>query len=438
MGGSDQEWNEAVIKQTADGGYILGAYTNSTDGDVECTGQELSTIWITKLEEHGNVQWNSCFGGSDQDRFSDLLCLPDGYLILGSTHSTDGEGLGNHGMQDALLIRIDLDGNKLWSRCYGGSNTDLGHGLSETTDGNFVFTAITRSVDGDLSGQNPYNPVAATGTTGWLVKVDGDGNVLWQRCIGGFGNDVLISLKESSDGSFIAVGNSSSIDGDIPQNRGGADAWVVKVDGAGDLVHSKTFGGSGTDIFYDCIVRSNGSVLAVGYTGSVDGNIAGPLGLADGWAVLLSEELELIWTQNLGGSLIDQMEGVCVTADDAVAMVGYSVSLDGDLTGNNGESDVWVVLLGPWDEPPVYDINRTAFTLFPNPVSEMLTIELGELAGPGWQLTIIDALGRSVFSDVLEAQRTVRMPVDHLKTGTYCVLLRRSDEVHVRRFIKIH
>ncbi|MEX1131941.1 MAG: T9SS C-terminal target domain-containing protein, partial [Flavobacteriales bacterium] len=57
MGGSDQEWNETVIRQTSDGGYILGAYTNSTDGDVECSSQELSTIWVTKLDVLGNVLW---------------------------------------------------------------------------------------------------------------------------------------------------------------------------------------------------------------------------------------------------------------------------------------------------------------------------------------------------------------------------------------------
>ncbi|MCW5899230.1 MAG: S8 family serine peptidase [Flavobacteriales bacterium] len=81
-------------------------------------------------------------------------------------------------------------------------------------------------------------------------------------------------------------------------------------------------------------------------------------------------------------------------------------------------------------------ISGNGIVVYPNPASDMLTIDIGDLAAPGWELTIIDALGRKVISEAMGAQRLVRMPVGQLRAGAYCLLLRRHNEVHTRRFIK--
>lgn len=438
LGGSDDDMNTSVIRPAHDGGYILGGTTLSFDGDVQCSAMPTSRIWVTKLNEVGVPQWNTCLGGSQVDGFADILPTSGGYLVFGTTASMDGDASSNNGGQDALLVKLDYEGNTLWSRCYGGERNDGGRGLIETTNGNYLLIAGTGSIDGDLTGQNPYNLEVTSGTTGWLLMVDPVGDILWQRCVGGSNLDFLRGARELSDGSFVVVGSSNSLDGDLPINQGGLDAWVLKLDSNGDLMQSRTFGGSESDEFMNCVVRPDGTTLAAGSTRSSDGDITDQRGISDGWVVLISPAMEIIWQRTMGGSAFDQIEDVTATTDETAAMVGLSLSSDGDLTGNNGETDVWVMKLAPWNDTGVdAALSRFELHLFPNPTTTTLHIQW---SGPALRtLEVLDSTGRLVYGPVLRGhvgEAGYALPVSALPAGLYAVRLQSTTGSSVQRFVK--
>lgn len=437
LGGSQADVNFTRITQTADGGYIFGGTTFSNDGDVDCSTNAVTMLWIAKLDPLGSIEWNTCLGGSEVDSFSEIISVPGGYMVCGSTISTDGNGTGNNGLRDAMVIKLDLNGNTVWSRCYGGSRSDASFSLLRTSDGNYLMAGTTQSNDGDLTGQNPHNPIAAAGDTGWLVKFNEDGDIIWQRCVGGGNYDFFLDVKELDDGAFIAVGYTASINGDVTQNQGGSDAWVVKVNPNGTVMNVKTYGGADSERFIESIVRPNGNTLVVGYTGSSNGDVTNFLGIADAWIALLSDDLELIWQRTLGGSEIDQIRGVCATPEGTAAMVGYSVSINGDLTENKGETDLWVVKLEPWQEVSIKEFLGTMITLYPNPATDLLHVQW---SGPAPQtLELLDIAGRLVHGPVAVAQHGAggfELPVGHLAPGSYGVRLGGLGGSNVARFIK--
>ena len=107
--------------------------------------------WLVKLGTNGVIQWHKCFGGTDEDTFSSVQQTDDGgYIAAGYTHSNDGDVLGNHGYQDAWVVKMDALGNLQWQKCLGGSDYDEAYQIQETSDGGYILAGYTYSNDGDV------------------------------------------------------------------------------------------------------------------------------------------------------------------------------------------------------------------------------------------------------------------------------------------------
>jgi hypothetical protein len=438
-GGSDWEEVRSLVRETADGGFILGGTTSSTDGDVECAVPVGVKAWVVKTDGLGTIQWQRCLGGSGVEHLSSIAVVDGGYVMCGGTYSSDGDAVGNHGLMDAWVVKLDTEGNTLWGRCYGGSHNEVARSVTGTSDGGCVVAGYTQSGDGDLSSVNPYHILPVPSRTGWIFKLDGDGDIQWQKCYGGWGNDFLHAVAEAPNGTYWATGYTHSVDGDIEGNHGGADAWVLRIDASGDLVQQRCLGGEAGDRFNGLHILPNGSVLLVGYTSSSDGDITEQMGLVDAWTVLLTPSMEIQWQRSMGGSAIDHGYAMDSGHDGGAIMVGYSVSADGDLTGNHGETDLWVVKLAPWDDTGLHDAAANgALPAYPNPAADVLHVDLGRLHGPGWAVQVFDPLGRVVHQQpaVHGSQGRLTIPIAQLARGTYCLRLGRGAEYHTARFIK--
>jgi hypothetical protein len=165
-------------------------------------------------------------GGSGIDVISDIRQTRDGgYIIIGSTASNDGSVIGNHGNEDVWLVKIDASGNIQWQRCLGGGESDRGCGVRQTADGGFIIVAETSSSGGDVMGNHGMIDI-------WVVKIDASGNLRWQRCYGGANDETPGSIEITSDGGYILIGTTNSGDGDVTANNGNADMWVVKLNSA--------------------------------------------------------------------------------------------------------------------------------------------------------------------------------------------------------------
>ena len=222
-----------------------------------------------------------CIGGAENDKLISIIQTSDGgYVAVGITESNNGDISDNHGSKDGWIIKVDSEGNLIWSRCFGGSNNDNFFSIYETNNGDYLIAGITSSKDNDISDNHgKYD--------GWIMEVSSTGNKLWSKCFGGSIDDTLNGIIQATDGGYMAVGNVWSTDGDFSGNHNLTDSCLIKVNSVGDKEWLKCFGGNSLDSLWDLIQITDGGYIAVGLTGSTDGDTSGNHGKDDGWIIKL-------------------------------------------------------------------------------------------------------------------------------------------------------
>ena len=324
FGGTDYDYLYNVI-QTNDGGYLAVGYTNSKNGDVSSNHGKRDG-WLIKVDSTGNTIWSKAFGGTG----TDYLCIvrqtdDNGYVAVGYTASNDGDISGNHGNGDGWIVKVDATGTKVWSKCFGGFGAEKLNSIYQTSDGGYVAVGYTLSNDG------------------WIIKVDSSGNLLWSKAFGGSSSDILYNVIQTDDGGYIAVGNTYSNNGDISGNHGGYEGWIIKVDSSGNLLWSKVFGGTSAEQLNSIYQSDDGGYIAVGYAYSNDGDISGNHGNGDGWILKVDETGNKEWSEVFGGTNYDSFDSIIKTSNGEYITVGYTESNDGDVSGNHGNGDGWIV-----------------------------------------------------------------------------------------------
>ena len=225
--------NMKNIIKTKDGGYFFVSSTNLVEGMVEGTYHGgLEDVWVVKLDSNMNIEWQKLYGGSETDN-SDLgiLELQYGYIFLAQTNSNDGDVSGYHGnigeSADIWVVRIDIEGNIIWQRCLGGLFWEGSGSIHKTEDGGFVIFGETQSNNGDVSGNYSWSGYSDI----WMVKLSANGELEWQECFGGYGNERIYNgaIKKSDD-NWIVAGRASNNSFDVDCNLHGAeDFWVFEI-----------------------------------------------------------------------------------------------------------------------------------------------------------------------------------------------------------------
>lgn len=430
LGGSESDVGNS-IHQTADGGYVVAGKTQSDDEDVSGwhvgyndLGNPNPDAWVVKLDGVGGIQWQRCLGGADRDEASSVQQTADGgYVVAGHTNSIDGDASGNHGGNDAWLIKLSGSGDIQWQKCLGGTEGDHLGAVLQTADGGYLVAGHTQSNDGDVSGLH--------GTTydAWVVKVSGTGDVLWVKVLGGTGWDQAYSVQQTVDGGYVLAGYTQSNDGDVLGNHGSQDAWVVKLDVNGDIQWQRCLGGSAADRFYSIRQIAGGGFLAAGSAASHDGDVSGVHSALspDVWVVELDNVGSIQWQKCLGGSNSENANSIQQTADGCV-IAGHVVSYDGDVVGSyvGSGGDGWVVKLGP-NEVGIDGNERVLFTLAPNPTRSVFTVQHSENPSPK-EMLLLDATGRTIMSRPTAASTgNWILDLSGHESGLYFVRLRFTD-----------
>ncbi|HYV93822.1 MAG TPA: aryl-sulfate sulfotransferase [Chitinophagales bacterium] len=290
------------------------------------------------------IEWQKSLGGSANDYGNSIQQTTDGgYIVAGSTSSNDGDVSGNNGPGDFWVVKLDGSGSLIWQKCLGGSGGEQAYSIQQTTDGGFIVAGSTQSNDGNVSGN--HTVVYAPTVDYWVVKLDVDGNLIWQKCLGGFGDDRGQSVEQTSDGGYIVAGYSDSNDGDVSGNHGLEDYWIVKLDSDGNLVWQKALGGSSNEYLQSIQQTTDGGFIVAGRTASNDGDVSGNHGNDDYWIVRLDTAGEIVWQKCLGGSIDDGAHSIQQTIDGGFIVGGSSSSNDSDVTANHGGGDDWIVKL---------------------------------------------------------------------------------------------
>jgi hypothetical protein len=342
LGGSDDDVAYA-IKQTADGGYIIAGSSASQDGDV--TGNHYNSqypedFWVVKTDACGTLQWEKSFGGTGRDiAYSVQQTTDKGYIVAGFTNSTDGDITFYHGgAADFWIIKLDTSGTVKWQETLGGAGEDGAQAIQQTTDGGYIAVGWSSS-NGDTAGDHDFDY--------WVVKLDTGGAVKWQKLYGGLHDDTPFDIQQTADGGYIAAGYSQSNDGDVTGHHGTvniSDYWVIKIDTGGVLKWEKSYGGTQDDQANAIRQTSDGGYILAGYTSSANGDVTGNHGAYDYWLVKTDTVGTVQWKNCYGGTNNDQAFAITLLPSGNYAVAGTAYSNDGNVSNNHGGiGDYWVV-----------------------------------------------------------------------------------------------
>jgi hypothetical protein len=285
--------NEGIRKliQLENGGFIVSGITDSWG----LGGHPIEPydFWLVRLDENLNILWNQTYGTNQTEWYPDLLVLPDdGYILAGQTYvnrSGDTDA-------DVLLIRTDENGNQQWNQTLGGLESDHPATILQCDDGGFAIAGSTYSYGAGM-------------TDAWLLRIDSNGNPLWNHTYGGSGWDWANDLLETDSGFFL-VGGTESFATSATQY----DAYLICTDSEGNLLWNRTYGDWQEEGFGRILPTRTGGYLISGSRGNPPyGNI---------WFVHVNALGDVLWEKNVGLGGAGGSPGIVECQDGGFVIVG--------------------------------------------------------------------------------------------------------------------
>ncbi len=430
------------ISQTIDGGYIVGGIsTSGISGNKTEARLGFTDFWVVKLGATGNIEWDRTIGGGiedilDHEILESIIQTTDGgYMLTGSSdNNISGNKTENSkGGVDYWIVKLSSTGVIEGQKTIGGSNYDSAYDIAQTNDGGFIIIGTSVS---DISGDKTEDS-RGNGDI-WLVKLNANYDIDWQKTIGGTGGDEGYRIAQTTDGGYILGATSNSdISGEKTENSfGGMDYWVIKIDNVGNIEWQKTIGGAGEDQLKSIVQTNDGGYLVGGFS---DSNLSGnktqqSKGIEDYWIVKLNNVGIIEWQNTIGGSNFDVLYSL-FQADDGSFILGGSSDSDisGDKTENsNGGLDIWIM-----KHAQTLSLQENSFakaiTAHPNPAKN--TLHLNTQDQIITQVNIYTLTG----SRLLQLDMNTISPsvdVSHLASGVYFVQLYSGKNVVLKKFVK--
>ena len=357
-GGSGVEQGHA-LRQTSDMGILVVGYTGSF-------GSGFNDVYILKTDSAGNYQWSKTLGGPSTDRaYAISTEINNHFYVAGSTYSFGA------GSNDVLVIKMDVTGNIIWRKTFGGADFEEGYDVQATVDGGCVVLGGTRSFGAGVEDM-------------YLIKLDSSGNVDWSNTYGGGDWDQGRSICLTSDGGYALCGFTQSFG---MQKHYDLKNFIVKTDSMGSLLWSRTCGVLNSEnIPFSIIETSDMGLAFCGYTGDFVGDYRGYLVKLDGLG-------NLLWSRRMGNGYLNNCNKLIETYDGGLMVAGYTNGfnsgntaiyiLKGDSVGENGCFDSLVttlikdtlpVVLVPFDSITEFFLDDSAQTLVVNSLLSELAI----------------------------------------------------------------
>lgn len=421
-GGLSGEY-EGIVEQTSDGGYVVTGTTYSY-------GAGLGDVLVFKTDANGDTLWARTYGGAGDEIGQYIQQTFDNGYIVGAHSDTYGA------KGDFYLLRLNGNGDTIWTRNYGGQKHDHGFCVQQTSDSGFILVGHSVS----------FGPAGGF----YAVKTKSNGDTLWTRGYGGMLDSYCYSVKQTNDG-YLLAGTTLAF------GAGGSDAMVVKINLVGDTVWTKTYGTAGEE-YFNCVKETpDGNFILVGSaSGGVDSSQA--------FLVKIDPNGDTLWAKTHGGAHDEEGLYVNVCADSGYVVAGRSNSFSNgisemyliktDKNGNGGclssapsiqitKPDSVMFYMNTGFEMPATLTQRVAvgngpvsgtmldvcatfsipsysekkFALFPSPATDLLYLQAENFLG---HIVIRNALGQSVYNSSIDAPQT-QVPVQHFQPGLYIV-----------------
>lgn len=429
------------IVELADGSYLIAGFTNNQIFDD-------MDLYVLKVNSVGDTLWTKSYGGPEPEYAYHILPYNNFFYILGYSQSYGG------GDYDAYLIKINQDGEAIWTKTYGGWGNEEGREIILTSDNHLVFVGSSNSAD--LADLDIF-----------ITKIDLEGNEIWTKYIGGTEKEYGNCIKLCNDGGFIIGGETFSYD------RGDGDAYLIRTNANGDTIWTKTYGGLLADEIKSIICNadgsftmairdssngsgdidveimktdSNGNIIWDKVYGSYDkdtpktiyptndngyivGAITRSFGLInpDMWLIKLNADGDSIWTRRFGLYDHEHCHAAKQSSDGGYLSVGHSRSYS-----PNREFEIMFVKL---NEEGMLQSNDTKLgsdeemKVFPNPANDMIYIEFPE-SSIDTEIFVKNTMGQIVLKYKFQngVNRTAINLANQAK-GMYIVEFRTSNDI---------
>jgi len=436
--GNDGRDRANYVLPTEDNGFIV-------TGEAFKTENNDSDLYLIKVDGNGVEEWRRFYGGDRDDVGESVVQISnDDFVVLGRT-----ESFGNGG-KDFWLLKVSSEGEEEWNYTYGGSGSDHAAVIRKTNDNGFVLVGRT-------------NSFGSGGSDVWLLKIDEQGNEIWNQTYGGSDGEYGYDVQQTTDGGYIITGYSSDSHGNwdllliktdisggeewmreyggILRETGGGvlqtpdqgfivaginesidpgnmNWWLLKTDSFGEVVWERTYGGSNFDICACIDATQDGGYILGGWTPSFGA------GSVDIWIVKTDSLGNEVWNQTFGGPWSDGSYSVKQTIDG-----GYIIAGDYSPTSEMYDQDLWLIRLG--SESGIIEPQATTpsefqiESIYPNPFNAQTTITVNLPETSILRLSVHNLLGQEV--DVITHGKhlagTIQFNLDanNLPSGIYFI-----------------
>jgi len=411
------------IKARQGGGCIVVCNSISNDGDFannHSQGYYDAAIFV--YDSNGNLQWSKMYGGESIDYLYDIIYTSDGYLMAcGESISATGHLAGTGAGMNWVIKINPTNGAVVWSKTFLGPDSSSPdwlenvYRLVELSNGDIILTGFT------TPDFNNFNLDRIS-----VISISLSGSLNWKKKIGATGSgDYPAAIVDNGNGSFFILGKLLGTIGgsdDASNYYGGnGDAWLINLDYDGNIIWEKNIGGTNLDMGYDMKINSEGYIYIAGMTRSNDYEASQPgMGNLDFWLVKTTNSGDTVYTQKYGGSGNDfACQMVLANTEKTIFLIGGSDSNDGMILNNLGGRDLWVVKLdynNTNNSQIIDNSNIISNKISPNPANDFVTIVLNNES----EVYIIDMHGKQKMYYKLK-QGNHLLNINKLEQGLYFI-----------------
>jgi hypothetical protein len=352
FGGVGAEYSRNIVSFSDNTFLVIIEQRSGVGGIITEPSNGEQDLYLIKYDSNMNILWQKSLGGSgfDVPAVNGMIKTNDGNVVLVATSSSQITGdrtiINNSLNEDTWIVKLTPSGTILWQKAYATLNISRPTCIHETDNGNLIVGIQTWDSNG-----NDKTEVSRGGSDYWILKLDATGELLWEKTLGGDQDDEIVAIESDQNENIYCIGSSSSnISSEKTESCSGFnDVWLVKLDPDGVILFDKTIGGGAEDGVQSFLLAESNL-----YIGALSNSDISPLksennkGGYDIWLLKLDLDGEIIWENTIGGDQYDGA-GKILNENGSIILAGASSSSSSEdksedpIGSMSTSSDVWIL-----------------------------------------------------------------------------------------------